>query len=186
METNTKMRRLAIFAVIGLLLTMPVLAQTDKDVNFVLFDLALGHNMLFSKVMDLLHIIKYSLFQLEMKTIEIQLTNNKCSQQPVSFWMPAENIDGGSPYGKLNEIDSMITLLIQSIDVGEANNPGAFGTPPPETVDASDRLIEADDCISLDQFRKAFECKCLAYRENLLGINDNSVSCDLAATPICT
>jgi cysteine-rich repeat protein len=136
----------------------------DKEVNFVLFDLAMGHNMLFSKVMDLLHIIKESLFQLEIKTIEIQLTDFECDQQPVSFWIPTDV----SPYGKLNEIDALIELLIHAINTdGEA-----FGDP--DTAGAQILLANAESCIGLGQFRNAFNCKCLAYRENLLGLDDTS------------
>src|SRR3990172_6557832 len=77
---------------------------SEKEVHYVLYDLAINHNLLFSKVQDLLHIVTDLLFQLEVKTIEIQLTDFPCDQQPVSFWIPADL----SPYGKLNEIDSLI------------------------------------------------------------------------------
>lgn len=145
----------------------PSASPAAKEVNYVLFDLALGHNMLFSKVMDLLHIIKEALFQLEIKMVEIQLTNNPCNQQPVSFWIPADL----NPYGKLNEIDALIELLIKSIQDGQALG-GDFGDPDLEGAQA--RLTDADICIGLDRFREAFECKCLAYRENLLGLVDGS------------
>ena len=151
----------------------PGMCQQDctcsKDTNYVLFDLAMGHNLLFSKVQDLLHVIKDMLFQLEMKTIEIQLTNFNCSQQPVSFWIPA-SID---PYGKLNEIFQMDRLLIYSLD----KNLGAFGNP--DTTGAQDRLDDAQECMSFTppNYREAFECMCLAYRVYLLGLSDTSVAC---------
>ena len=166
------MRRFTLFIMIALLLAVPVIAQ--EEVDSVLFDLALGHNMLFNKVMDLSHIIQTTLFQLEMKTVEIQLTNNPCSSQPVSFWMPSDI----SPLGKLNEIDSMIELLIFSLDKGLLINPTAFGIIPPDTAAASSLLSDAETCISAGQFREAFECKCLAYRTELLGKTDTSVDCD--------
>ena len=147
------------------------LCLLEKDSSFVLWDLAIGHNLLFSKVMDLLHIIKHSLFQLELKMIEMQLTNNPCDQQPVSFWMPADV----NPYGKLNEIDAMIELLIQSIRDGGVSN---FGLTGEDVDDAESLLDEADECIGESQFRQAFECKCLAYRNELLGGEDSSVSCN--------
>ena len=137
----------------------------EKEVNFVLFDLTLGHNMLFSKVMDLLHIIKEALFQLEIKTIEIQLTDFECNQQPVSFWIPADI----SPYGKLNEIDALIRLLIKAINDGGPLN---FGSP--NLAGADTKLDDAECLIGLDQFKNAFNCKCLAYREDLLGLDDES------------
>ncbi len=142
-------------------------SPSGKPAPYVLFDLAVGHNMLFSKVMDLLHIIKEALFQLEIKMVEIQLTNNPCNQQPVSFWIPADL----NPYGKLNEIDALIELLIKSIQDGQAAG-GNFGGP--DIGGAQSRLNEADMCIGFSQFREAFECKCLAYRENLLGLVDES------------
>ncbi len=145
--------------------------EAEKEVNFVLFDLAIGHNMLFSKVQDLLHIIKDMIIQLEFKTIEIQLTNFECAQQPVSFWIPSQF----SPYGKLNEIDAMIQLLIDSLQRGLAV--GNFGFPGPDLAGAGALLGEAETCITESEFREAFECKCLAYRQELLGLTDNSVTC---------
>lgn len=139
-----------------------------KDSNFVLFDLAVGHNLLFSKVQDLLHIIKDMLFQLEIKTIEIQLTDFNCSSQPVSFWIPADE----DPYGKLNEIDQLIRLLIYAID----KDPSAdYGSP--DTTGAAAYLADAEICIGNKKFRQAFDCKCLAYRVSLLGLTDSSVTC---------
>ncbi|MBW2970392.1 hypothetical protein KY319_04690 [Candidatus Woesearchaeota archaeon] len=143
-----------------------------KDSNFVLFDLAVGHNLLFSKVQDLLHIIKDMLFQLEIKTIEIQLTNFNCSSQPVSFWIPA-NYD---PYGKLNEIDQLINLLIYAME----KNPSAFGRTQTELDGAKSYLGAAETCIGTGDYRQAFDCKCLAYRNQLLGLTDGSVTCDIA------
>jgi hypothetical protein len=144
----------------------------DKEANFVLFDLALGHNMLFSKVMDLLHIIKESLFQLEIKTVEIQLTDFECDQQPVSFWIPSDI----SPYGKLNEINALIELLIHAIEI----DPAAFGSP--DTF-AARALLDDAECLmnplqtDPPEFRNAFNCKCLAYKE-LLGVSDSTVVCN--------
>ncbi len=152
----------------------PGMCQQDctcaKDVNFALFDLAVGHNLLFSKVQDLLHIIKDMIFQLEMKTIEIQLTNFNCSSQPVSFWIPANE----DPFGKLNEIDQLINLLIYVID----KNPSAYGSP--DVSGARAYLTAAERCLAPDQkkYRQAFDCKCLAYRDSLLNLTDGSVSCD--------
>lgn len=203
-----KMRRITVLAIIAILLVPVVYAQTlcsggtpdgnldageecddgntingdgcsdactlEKDVNYVLFDLGMMHNLLFSKVQDLLHVIKDALYQLEQKTIEIQLTNYECSQQPVSFWIPA-NLD---PYGKLNEIDSMIVLTIQSLNRGLAINGNAFGSPAPDTAAAQSLINDAEGCIAQDEYREAFECKCLAYRQELLGLTDTSVTCD--------
>ena len=155
----------------------PGMCQQDctcaKDVNYALFDLAVGHNLLFSKVQDLLHIIKDMLFQLEMKTIEIQLTDFNCSSQPVSFWIPADE----DPYGKLNEIDQLVSLLIYVID----KNPNSYGSPGPDTAGAQSRLTDAEQCIAVNRYRAAFNCKCLAYRENLLGLTDTSVTCNPCA-----
>ncbi len=147
--------------------------EAEKEANFVLFDLAIGHNMLFSKVQDLLHIIKDLIIQLEFKTIEIQLTNFECAQQPVSFWIPAQF----SPYGKLNEIDAMIQLLIDSLQRG-LDAGGNFGAPGPDLAGAQNLLNDAENCINPNnEFREAFECKCLAYRQELLGLTDNTVAC---------
>lgn len=148
----------------------------EKESAYVLFDLAMAHNMLFSKVQDLLHIIKDLLFQLEQKTIEIQLTNYNCDQQPVSFWIPA-NLD---PYGKLNEIDAMIDLTINGLQNGLALNPDGFGIPGPDIAGAQTLLTEAEECLNPPEFefRQAFECKCLAYRTELLGLTDTTVTCN--------
>ncbi len=144
----------------------------SKESAFVLFDLAMGHNLLFSKVQDLLHTIKDMLFQLEMKTIEIQLTDFNCSQQPVSFWIPAEF----DPYGKLNEIDGLVKLTIQSLNKSiEAG--GDFGTPGPDLASAEALLQDAETCIYYQHFRDAFYCKCLAYRVDLLGLVDDDDLC---------
>ena len=146
----------------------PGMCQSDctcaKNVNYALFDLALGHNLLFSKVQDLLHVIKDLLFQLEVKTIEIQLTDFNCSSQPVSFWIPAD-ID---PYGKLNEIDQLIRLDIQSLEKGIIINANAF--QPLTSTDLDDaraKLGWAEECITEERYRQAFYCKCLAYRVHL-------------------
>jgi len=144
----------------------------EKDSDYVMFDLGMAHNLLFSKVQDLLHIIKHSIFQLELKVVEIQLTNFDCDQQPVSFWMPADL----NPYGKLNEIDALVELLIQGIDDGEDANAGAFGSP--DTGTAASLLSDADGCITAENYREAFECKCLAYDELQSGGTDVSVTCD--------
>lgn len=153
----------------------PGMCQQDcrcsKGTNNALFDLAVGHNLLFSKVQDLLHIIKDMLFQLEMKTIEIQLTDFNCSSQPVSFWIPANE----DPYGKLNEIDQLIKLLIYAIDKNEA----AYDITPTELALANSYLTAAERCISINEYRQAFNCKCLAYRSPLLGLTDTSVQCDV-------
>ncbi|VVB80863.1 Uncharacterised protein [uncultured archaeon] len=145
-----------------------------KESAFVLFDLAIGHNLLFSKVQDLLHTIKDMLFQLEMKTIEIQLTDFNCSSQPVSFWIPAEY----DPYGKLNEIDGLVKLTIQSLNKSITAG-GVFGGITAETLqNANLNLSTAEQCIVNQAYREAFECKCLAYRVTLLNLTDNSVQCN--------
>jgi len=159
----------------------PGMCQPDctcaKNVNYALFDLALGHNLLFSKVQDLLHVIKDLLFQLEVKTIEIQLTDFNCSSQPVSFWIPAQ-ID---PYGKLNEIDQLIRLDIQSLEKGMAGPSGENAFSPLTSTDLADarqKLDWAETCISVGYYRQAFYCKCLAYRVHLLELTDTSESCN--------
>ena len=142
---------------------------SEKEIHYVLYDLAINHNLLFSKVQDLLHIVNDLLFQLEIKTIEIQLTDFPCNQQPVSFWIPADL----SPYGKLNEIDALINLLIKAIrDGGETN----FGLSTQDLINSQSKLADAECLISSNQFRNAFNCKCLAYKD-LLGVVDASVVC---------
>ncbi len=140
------------------------------EASGVLFDLAMSHNMLFSKVQDLLHIVKDLLVQLEFKTIEFTLTNYACDDQPVSFWFPADK----DPYGKLHEIDALVRLLIDSIRRGQTINPGAFGTlTAGDVIDAENRLDFAEVALGNDDFRRAFECKCLAYK-TLAEIPDTS------------
>ncbi len=159
--------------------TSPSAAPLDKDAPYVLWDLAVGHNMLFSKVMDLLHIAKDGLFQLEIKMVETTLTDFPCDQQPVSFWIPA-NLN---PYGKLNEIDALIQLLIQALrDGGEIN----FGLTSEDVDEAEAKLIFAECHIGAGSFREAFNCKCLAYREDLLDLVDNSVTCSQCTTTTTT
>jgi len=141
----------------------------SKEASFTLFDLAIGHNMLFSKVQDLLHIVKDFLVQLEFKTIEFTLANYACDDQPVSFWFPSDQ----DPYGKLHEIDSMIQLLIDSLQRG-LDAGGDFGTiDGADLSDAQGRLDEAENQINLGNFRRALECKCLAYK-GLAEITDSS------------
>jgi len=135
-----------------------------------LFELAIDHNLLFSKVLNLMHIVKQSIFQLEVKTVEIQLTDYDCDTQPVSFWMPSEF----SPFGKLGEIDDIVVMLISSID---AAGPSSFGLTTQNLDDAQDKLNDAESCSNQGLHRDAFNCKCLAYRNDLLGMEDDTVTC---------
>ncbi len=136
----------------------------------VLFDLAMAHNMLFSKVQDLLHIVKDFLVQLEFKTIEFTLANYACDDQPVSFWFPADS----DPYGKLHEIDAMIRLLIDSMQRAIDVNGNAFGSINSADLSiAGERLDMAEVEINNENFRRALECKCLAYK-GLAEIPDTS------------
>lgn len=147
-------------------------ASPDLDVSGGLFNLALAHNVLFAKVLDILHIVKDALFQLEIKIIEIQLTNEPCNQQPVSFKLTAEF----SPYGKLNEIDAIIRLLIQAMRdaIDGGNNFGTIGTT--EINNAEGLEVLGEQHVGLGNFARALECKCQAYK-TLIGVVDTTTGC---------
>ena len=64
---------------------------------------------------------------------------------------------------------------LQSIRDGGVSN---FGLTGEDVAMAESLLSEADECIEDRSYRQAFECKCLAYRNELLGGEDSSVSCE--------
>ncbi|MEM3154130.1 MAG: hypothetical protein QW165_01010 [Candidatus Woesearchaeota archaeon] len=150
----------------------------EKDSAFVLFDLAQVHNLFFIKVMDLLHIVKDALFQLEVKIVAIQLASNPCNEQPVIFWFPSGSGPGHNPYGKLNEIDWIIKSFIHTMEGGLSANANMWNGISSSEIDAAkDMLALADAAIAEGNFREAFECKCLALKK-INNIEDTTVSCN--------
>jgi hypothetical protein len=135
--------------------------KTETTVTSARLSFALGHNMMFSKVMDLSHISKDLVFQEETKEIQKALIKSfldtKCKVLPVLFSLPATV----SQYGKLNEINALNNLWLFSTNTPEKR----AALERTDQAFASALLLEAsaENHVKLKQFLLAAREKCCAY-----------------------
>lgn len=121
-----------------------------------------GHNLLFSKVLNLEHITKDNVFQLEFKEIEVGLIEaydrSFCENLPPSFSLPANDY----VYGKLDEVDQLIIFIQNALA-------SANGVSQERQNDSAAFLFEAETALNASQFQLAAQLKCCAY--NALRLN---------------
>lgn len=150
----------------------------DYSEGLASLKLLIGHNLLFSKVMDLLHIIKDQIFQLEFKVIEITLVENECDELPPSFALRSSQY----MYGKLDEIDHLVKSLISSWKQISLQSPDALTTA--FGPDASSRLstaatllVEAKSLKATGQNQEALICDCEAVKLLAGTLETQDVTC---------
>ncbi len=156
---------------------------SEKEIHYVLYDLAINHNLLFSKVQDLLHISKDSAIQDETKVLQSGLlraffnppNGNPCQVVPVIFAMPSSL----HPYGKLNEINALNGLWLFA--ASNPSNRAALGIGDLQFTSASGMESDAEALVQGGSYLLAAQEKCCVYAQ--LAFPD-SLSFD-PATGIC-
>ncbi len=160
-----------------------------KEVAFVLQDLYIGHNMLFSKVQDLAHINKHESIQDELKMIQYGLrqaylnppNGDPCAVVPNLFMLTADL----HPYGKENEIDNYNQYLL--FKLSDVVFRGQVGVSDLQFISASTLQATAEAQLSLGNFLMSGQLKCCAYNQliepSLLQYDQQTGECEMA--PIC-
>ena len=147
--------------------------EEEEEPAFNVFDMFLGFDiagsLLKEKILFTLHIIKEELFQVELKIVETSLAQNSCEDQPVSFAVSKSDYR----YGKLEEIDALLNMLIFIAD----DNGEKY---PIDTEDAQN-FVDTAEQLEEEFPLTAFACKCLAYKD-LLGLSD-SAECPFCPEP---
>ncbi len=160
-----------------------------KEVAFVLQDLYIGHNMLFSKVQDLAHINQHEVTQDELKMIQYGLrqaflnppNGNPCQVVPNLFMLTA----GFHPYGKENEIDNYNQYLL--FKLSDVVFRGQVGVSNLQFNSASTLQTTAEAQLTLGNFLTSGQLKCCAYNQliepSLLQFDQQTGECELI--PVC-
>jgi len=140
---------------------------TIPHVEEFLFGMNLANNLLHNKILFLGHIVKESLFQLELKSLELNVAHNKCENVIFSLRVNKENFR----YGKEEEFDAMVNKLILIFE----NNPSKY--PNINTAQAQSFINAATTWNALNQFNKALACKCKAYK--VLNKQTDQINCEI-------
>lgn len=165
------------------------ICRTEAEVSQVLYDLYIGHNMLFSKAQDLAHINKHEATQDETKVIQQGLreaflnppNNNPCAVVPNLFMLTADL----QPYGKENEIDAFNNLLLDELSDSTLRN--QVGVPLTTFNQASIWQLFAETQLAANNFLSSAQAKCCAYNQivepTILDFNLQQGICE--TEPIC-
>jgi len=160
-----------------------------KDVKYVLQDLYEGHNLLFSKTMDLSHISKDASMQDELKVIQYGLrqayvnppNNLSCNVVPNLFMIPAQY----HPYGKENEVDQFNHYLLFKLSDSTFRSQVNVST----LQFNESKLVQgiADDGLVAETFLLSGQAKCCAYNQliepSVLSFRIENGTCDIV--PFC-